>query len=214
MRAIAEEALAADDPGQAFFDFIRRIGELGMCTPGLHECVVHCGEKPGAAELEELGAEIVARAQRAGARATRREAGGRRLLVRAALTARAAGAVAALPRGRPRRLCARRVRGMTELVRPQRPRRSKWRDCGPRGFVAELVDDDDAQVGVNLFVLEPGQPMAMYHWEADQEGFLVLSGEAMLIIDGEERTIRAVGLRPLPAGRPAHRSSAPARGRA
>jgi uncharacterized cupin superfamily protein len=53
-----------------------------------------------------------------------------------------------------------------------------------------LVDDDDPQVGVNLFVLEPGQPMAMYHWEADQEGFLVLTGEALLIVDDEERPLR------------------------
>ena len=64
-----------------------------------------------------------------------------------------------------------------------------WYDCGPRGFVAQLVEDDTSQVGVNLFVLEPGQPQAMYHWEADQEGFLVLAGEAVLVIDGEERTI-------------------------
>jgi uncharacterized cupin superfamily protein len=65
-----------------------------------------------------------------------------------------------------------------------------WYDSGPRGHVAQLVADDHAQVGVNLFVLEPGQPQAMYHWEADQEGFLVLSGEALLVIDGEERTIK------------------------
>ena len=69
-------------------------------------------------------------------------------------------------------------------------RDAEWRDCGPRGHVTKLVREDDAQVGVNLFVLGPGEPMAMYHWEADQEGFLVLSGEATLIIDGEERTIR------------------------
>jgi uncharacterized cupin superfamily protein len=66
----------------------------------------------------------------------------------------------------------------------------KWWDVGPRGFVAELVEDDKAQVGVNLFVLEPGNPMSMYHWEADQEGFLVLSGEALLIVEDEERTLR------------------------
>jgi uncharacterized cupin superfamily protein len=52
------------------------------------------------------------------------------------------------------------------------------------------VEDDDEQVGVNLFVLEPGQPMSMYHWEADQEGFLVLSGEALLIVEDEERPLR------------------------
>src|SRR5262245_17440247 len=32
--------------------------------------------------------------------------------------------------------------------------------------------------------------MAMYHWEADQEGFLVLSGEPLLVIEGEERPLR------------------------
>jgi uncharacterized cupin superfamily protein len=33
--------------------------------------------------------------------------------------------------------------------------------------------------------------MAMYHWEADQEDFLVLSGEAVLIVEGEERPLKA-----------------------
>ncbi len=66
----------------------------------------------------------------------------------------------------------------------------KWWDCGPRGFVTELADDENPQVGANLFVLAPGQPMAMYHWEVDQEGLLVLSGEALLIVEGEERPLR------------------------
>jgi uncharacterized cupin superfamily protein len=66
----------------------------------------------------------------------------------------------------------------------------KWFDCGPRGFVTELVEDENPQVGVNLFVLTPGQPMAMYHWESDQEGFLVLGGEALLVVEEEERPLR------------------------
>jgi uncharacterized cupin superfamily protein len=33
--------------------------------------------------------------------------------------------------------------------------------------------------------------MAMYHWEADQEDFLVVTGEAVLIVEGEERQLRA-----------------------
>ena len=33
--------------------------------------------------------------------------------------------------------------------------------------------------------------MAMYHWEADQEDFLVLSGEALLIVEGEARPLHA-----------------------
>lgn len=69
-------------------------------------------------------------------------------------------------------------------------REMKWWDRGPRGFVADLVGDDDAQVGANVFVLAPGQPMSMYHWEADQEDFLVLSGEALLIVEDKERPLR------------------------
>ncbi len=66
----------------------------------------------------------------------------------------------------------------------------KWWDRGPRGSVADLVGDDEAQIGVNLFVLAPGEPMSMYHWEADQEDFLVLSGEALLLVEKEERPLK------------------------
>jgi uncharacterized cupin superfamily protein len=47
-----------------------------------------------------------------------------------------------------------------------------------------------AQVGIFLRMLGPGEPMGMYHWEADQEAFLVLSGEALLLVEGEERPLR------------------------
>jgi AcrR family transcriptional regulator len=86
LSAIAEEALASDDPGEAFFDFAHRAAELGMTTPGLHKCVVHCGEKPGAAELEKLGAKLVWRAQRAGAVRRDVKPADVQLLVRSALT--------------------------------------------------------------------------------------------------------------------------------
>ena len=56
------------------------------------------------------------------------------------------------------------------------------------------------QVGINLNVLAPGEGMAMYHWEADQEDFLVLSGEALLIIEGEERRLRQWDFVHCPAG--------------
>ena len=69
-------------------------------------------------------------------------------------------------------------------------REGQWWEKGPRGRVKDLVEDDAAQVAVNLFVLDPGHRMAMYHWEADQEGFLVLSGEALLIVEDEERPLR------------------------
>ena len=47
------------------------------------------------------------------------------------------------------------------------------------------------QIGYTLAVLAPGQPSGMYHREGDQEDFLVLSGECIAIVEGEERTLRA-----------------------
>ena len=47
------------------------------------------------------------------------------------------------------------------------------------------------ELGINLNVLEPGVPMAMYHEEPGQEDFLVLRGECLLIVEGEERPLRA-----------------------
>jgi uncharacterized cupin superfamily protein len=71
-----------------------------------------------------------------------------------------------------------------------------WRHADGRGAVCIVGDDFEherrlAQLGVNPFVLAPGERMAMYHWETDQEAFLVVSGEAVLIVDGEERHLRA-----------------------
>ena len=48
-----------------------------------------------------------------------------------------------------------------------------------------------SQVGYRLRVLLPGQPNGMYHHEANQEDFLVLAGECLLLVDGEERHLRA-----------------------
>jgi uncharacterized cupin superfamily protein len=56
------------------------------------------------------------------------------------------------------------------------------------------------QIGVFIRVLKPGEPVAMYHWEADQEDFLVLSGEALLIVEGEERPLRQWDFFHCPAG--------------
>jgi uncharacterized cupin superfamily protein len=70
-------------------------------------------------------------------------------------------------------------------------RDSRWRYAEGRGAICDIEGDTEfAQYGANLFVLQPRDPMAMYHWEADQEDFLVLSGEAVLIIEGEERPLK------------------------
>ena len=70
-------------------------------------------------------------------------------------------------------------------------REVRWRYAQGRGAFCDTEGDVDyPQLGVNLFVLGPGEPMSMYHWELDQEDFLVVSGEALLIVEGEERPLR------------------------
>jgi uncharacterized cupin superfamily protein len=46
------------------------------------------------------------------------------------------------------------------------------------------------EYGINIHVLDPGEPSCMYHGENAQEDFLVLSGECILVIEGEERRLR------------------------
>ena len=46
-------------------------------------------------------------------------------------------------------------------------------------------------LGVNIGVLQPGEPNCLYHAESAQEAFLVLSGECTLIVEGEERRLKA-----------------------
>jgi hypothetical protein len=49
-------------------------------------------------------------------------------------------------------------------------RDARWRHADGRGAIAELEGEQEfPQVGVNVFVLGAGEPMSMYHWEADQE---------------------------------------------
>jgi len=47
------------------------------------------------------------------------------------------------------------------------------------------------EVGFFVSVLLPGQPNGMYHGESGQEDFLVLSGECIFILEGEERRLNA-----------------------
>jgi uncharacterized cupin superfamily protein len=70
-------------------------------------------------------------------------------------------------------------------------RDARWYYVEGRGAFCDFEGDNDfPQVGINVQVFEPGEAMAMYHWEADQEDFLVVAGEALLIIEGEERPLR------------------------
>jgi mannose-6-phosphate isomerase-like protein (cupin superfamily) len=70
-------------------------------------------------------------------------------------------------------------------------RDARWHESEGRGVAPGLQGRADfAQLGIGLNLLRPGEPMAMYHWETDQEDFLVLAGEALFIIEGEEKPLR------------------------
>ena len=80
-------------------------------------------------------------------------------------------------------------------------REARWRRID--GLGARLAFEGDTefpQVGASLFALAAGEAMGMYHHEADQEDFLVLSGEPLLIVDGEERALRQWDFVHCPAG--------------
>ena len=71
-------------------------------------------------------------------------------------------------------------------------RDSRWRDYGMQGGACNFEGKRPfRQLGINLNVLQPGEPLGVYHRENHQEGFLVLAGECLLIVEGEERTLRA-----------------------
>jgi uncharacterized cupin superfamily protein len=44
--------------------------------------------------------------------------------------------------------------------------------------------------GIHVHVLQPGEAPGYYHAEEAHEGFLVLSGECVAIVEGEERRMR------------------------
>ena len=75
-------------------------------------------------------------------------------------------------------------------------RDAEWWNSARRGarcaFDNEYGDPpvEFAQLGVNVTVLERGET-GLYHAEENQEAFLVLSGECALLVEGEERRLRA-----------------------
>jgi uncharacterized cupin superfamily protein len=81
-------------------------------------------------------------------------------------------------------------------------REAEWRVWEGRGKWPRLAGANPTftELGVGLTVLHPGEPLAMYHWERDQEDLPVLFGEAIAIVEGEERPLRQWDLLHCPAG--------------
>ncbi len=60
----------------------------------------------------------------------------------------------------------------------------EWMDFGnPEG--------EFQQYGMGVHVLHPGQVNGLYHSESVQEDFLVLAGECLLLVEEQERRLRA-----------------------
>jgi uncharacterized cupin superfamily protein len=55
----------------------------------------------------------------------------------------------------------------------------------------DLTEYEKPEAGFVLRVLRPGRPTGFYHAESVQEDFLVLTGECILIIEDQERHLRA-----------------------
>jgi uncharacterized cupin superfamily protein len=66
------------------------------------------------------------------------------------------------------------------------------------GFEGEAAEFP--QLGINIVVLEPGEPNCLYHSENQQEAFLVLSGECKVLVEGEERLLEPWDFFHSPAG--------------
>ncbi len=69
-------------------------------------------------------------------------------------------------------------------------REARWLDGDFGAYTRFEGDTRFPQLGFNIGVLAPGQPACYYHGEDEQEDFLVLAGEALLLIEGEERPLK------------------------
>jgi len=76
-------------------------------------------------------------------------------------------------------------------------RDARWFHKPGQGDSAPLTGSDEFEaetyfpmLGMAIRVVGPGEPTGTYHWETEQEDFLVLSGEGLLIVEGQERKLR------------------------
>ena len=71
-------------------------------------------------------------------------------------------------------------------------RESRWKSEGPLGRYCKFEGKRRfPQLGINISVLRPGEAIGRYHRENAQEGFLVIEGECLLIVEEQERRLKA-----------------------
>ena len=76
-------------------------------------------------------------------------------------------------------------------------RDARWFEKPGQGHSLPLTGDDEYEaetffpmLGMAIRVVNPGEPTGTYHWETEQEDFLVLSGEGLLVVEGQERPLK------------------------
>lgn len=71
-------------------------------------------------------------------------------------------------------------------------REAQWFESDGLGFYVPFEGENATfgELGINLGILRPGEPSCMYHGEEAQEDFLVLAGECLLIVEGQERQLQ------------------------
>ena len=76
-------------------------------------------------------------------------------------------------------------------------REARWFDKPEQGYSVPLTGYDEYEaetffpmLGMAIRVVNPGEPTGTYHWETEQEDFLVLFGEVLLIVEGQERRLK------------------------
>src|SRR4051812_50124811 len=82
-------------------------------------------------------------------------------------------------------------------------REASWESIPRLGtWLAYQAEGVPQPIGIGIHVLMPGESPGRYHAESDQEGFLVLAGEGLLIVEGEGGPVRPWGYFPFPPGTP------------
>ena len=71
-------------------------------------------------------------------------------------------------------------------------REARWFASDGLGLYTQFQGENARfpELGFSLAILQPGEPSSMYHGEDAQEDFLVLAGECLLLVEGEERLLR------------------------
>ena len=77
-----------------------------------------------------------------------------------------------------------------------------WYSNGAFGRVCQFEKPEARfpETGVRLYLLEPGKPNCRYHRESAQEDFLVLDGSCKLLVNNEEKQLKAWDYVHCPAG--------------